>query len=145
MRRSTEKWKVAKCLTYSCSMETSRTVFKNLTNHCFFYSCIFLRRKMNQCYSNWVQLFHRNLEAVWELLGDLCCPSCAFCMHRGHIHGKPCWILWMSPVCSGCSVKLLCSVLKSTIDRTLVQSTCRGLFLAIKARQIWDNISTAYS
>lgn len=91
---STVKLKVGKCLTHWCSVGTSKTVFKNWRNEspCLLQLHIFKQENESVLFQpSW--FLYRNLANVWELLGELCCPLCASCMHMGEIHGKPCWIL----------------------------------------------------
>lgn len=57
------------------------------------------------------QFLYRNLADVWELLGELCCPSCGCCMHMGQSHGKPlnesCLLLVSHEVTQCSPVKIL--------------------------------------
>lgn len=70
------------------------------------------------------QFLCRKLADVWELLGELYCPSCGCCMHMGQSHGKPltesCLLLVSGEI-------PLCSPVKSFPSRALVSSLHRGL------------------
>lgn len=79
------------------------------------------------------QFLYRNLADVWELLGELYCPSCGCCMHMGLSHGKPLnesCLLLVSQEVSLCSpVKILYSCQGSSL--------LRGLSWPVKPSQVW--------
>lgn len=75
-------------------------------NHRFFCSCIFLSRRMNQCYPSQVS----SCTETWQMCGNYL-ESCT--VH--HVDVACTWDramegLWMSPFCSWCPGKLLCVV-----------------------------------
>lgn len=88
------------------------------------------------------QFLYRNLADVWELLGELYCPSCGCCMHMGQSYGRPLnepFLLLVSREVT------LCSLVKITTSRTLVSPIHSGLSLAIKRSQVWDCASLTCS
>lgn len=110
----------------------------HVINHRFFYSCIFLSRKVNQCNSNQVS----SCTEIWQIcgsdFGELVVST--VCLLRAH--GRDPWKALLGSLNESCLLLVFCEVtLCSPLEnnsRALVLSIHRGLFLAVKTSQIWD-------
>lgn len=115
----------------------------HIMNHRFFWSCMFLSRKMNQCCSNRVS----SCTEVWQMCRNYLESCTVHCVHLVCTWERSLesLVFFECPLLVFCEVTLWSLFKVLTISRTLVSSVHRGLLLAIKRSQIWDSVSLTCS